>query len=85
MKLGQVPKPDKRNTETLKKFDDEVMSANCDVIIFFRFMANLQPPGSRTPDTWSINLTYSLTITIYLTKTEGRTKKISNTALVLLL
>ena len=32
MKLGQVTKDDKRNTT---KFDDEVMSANCDVIVFF--------------------------------------------------
>ena len=38
MKLGQVTKFDKRNTATSKKFDDDVMSANCNVIVFFRFM-----------------------------------------------
>ena len=35
MKLGLVTKLDKRNTATSKKFDDEVMSENCDVIVFF--------------------------------------------------
>ena len=35
MKLGSVIKLDKKNTETSKKFDDDVMSANCDVIVIF--------------------------------------------------
>ena len=35
MKLGPVTKIDKRNKTTLKKFDDDVMSANCDVIVIF--------------------------------------------------
>ena len=34
MKLGPVTKPDKRNTSTSKKFEDNVMSANCDVMVF---------------------------------------------------
>ena len=34
MKLGPVTKLDKRNTATSKKIDDDVMSANCDVIVF---------------------------------------------------
>ena len=34
MKLGQVTKLDKRN-KTLKIFDNDVMSANCDVIAIF--------------------------------------------------
>ena len=38
-------------------------------------MANLQPSGSRVPNAWSIKLTFSLTVTFYLTKTENRTKK----------
>ena len=37
MKLGPVTKIDKRNKTTLKKFDDDVMSANCDVIVIFPF------------------------------------------------
>ena len=34
MKLGPVTKLDKRNTAT--SLGDDVMSANCDVIVFFR-------------------------------------------------
>ena len=34
MKLGPVTRLDKRNTTKLKKNDDGVMSANCDVIVF---------------------------------------------------
>ena len=38
MKLGPVIKIDKRNKTTSKKFDVDVMLANCDVIaIFFYF------------------------------------------------
>ena len=35
MKLGPVTKIDKKNKTTSKKFDDDVMSTNCDVIAFF--------------------------------------------------
>ena len=35
MKLGPVTKIDKRNKTTSKKFDDEVVSVNCDVIVIF--------------------------------------------------
>ena len=35
MKLGPVTKLDKRNKTTSKKFDDDVMPENCDVIVFF--------------------------------------------------
>ena len=47
MKLGPVPKRDKRNMATSKKFYDDVMSANCDVIVFFpisgQFAATRKP------------------------------------------
>ena len=36
MKLGPVTKLDKRKRATSKKFDDKVMSANCDVIVLFQ-------------------------------------------------
>ena len=36
MKLGPVTKLDKRNKTTSKKFDDDVMSENCDVIVIFQ-------------------------------------------------
>ena len=35
MKLGPVTKLDKRNKKTLEKFEDDVKSANCDVIVIF--------------------------------------------------
>ena len=36
MKLGPVTKLDKKNKATSKKFDVDVMSENCDVIVIFR-------------------------------------------------
>ena len=36
MKLGPVTKLDKRNRTTSKKFDDYVMSENCDIIVIFQ-------------------------------------------------
>ena len=35
MKLEPVTKLDKKNTSTLKKIDYDIMSGNCDIIIFF--------------------------------------------------
>ena len=35
MKLGPVTKLHKGNKPTSKKFDDDVMSENCDVIVIF--------------------------------------------------
>ena len=70
MKLGAVTRLHKRNTSTSKNFDDNVMLVNCDVIVFFRFTANLQPSRNRIPDSWSIKLTYSLIVTFYPTEPE---------------
>ena len=50
MKLGPVTKLDKRNKTTLKKFDDDVISANYKTLSFFRFMVNLGQYGSRIQD-----------------------------------
>ena len=87
MKLGLVTKPNKKNTATSKKKKKAIMMTSCRKIVtsFFLFMANLQPSQSRIPDAWSIKLTFSIIITFYLTITENRTKKVSNTALILLL
>ena len=38
MKLGPVTKLDKRNKTTLKKFYDNVMLEDCDVIVIFRIV-----------------------------------------------
>ena len=35
MKLGPVTKLDKKNKTTSKKFDNDIMSQNCDVIVIF--------------------------------------------------
>ena len=42
MKLGLVTKLDKRNQTTSKKFDDHVMSENCDVIAIFPIYGQLE-------------------------------------------
>ena len=42
---------------------------------FFWFMANLGQSESRIPDAWFVILTFLLTITLYLTKTENITKR----------
>ena len=51
MKLGPVTKIDKGNKKTWKKFDDNVMSQKCDVIviflIFIQFGAMRQPDSGR--------------------------------------
>ena len=41
---------------------------------FFPFMANLEQFGSQIPDTYSVKLTFSLTVTLYRTKSENRFK-----------
>ena len=48
MKLGPITKLHKRNKITSKKFDDDVMSKNCDVIVIFRFYG--QFGAIRKPD-----------------------------------
>ena len=35
MKFKQISKLDKRNKNNVKKIDDDVMSANCEVIVVF--------------------------------------------------
>ena len=51
MKIGPVTKLDKRNTATLKKADDDIMSANYEVIIVFliygKFGAILEPDSGH--------------------------------------
>ena len=51
MKLGQVTKLNKRNKTISKKFDDNVMSENCDVNVIFpiygQFGAIRKPDSGR--------------------------------------
>ena len=75
IKLGPITKLDKGNRSTSKEFDDDVTSANCGVVVFFRFMDNLRPSESLIPDGWCIKLIFSLIVTFYLTEPENSTKK----------
>ena len=52
---------------------------------FFQIKANLEQSGSRIPDAESVKLRFSSKVIFYLTKTENRTKKSFNTALIILL
>ena len=52
MKLGPVTTLDKRNNTTWKNFDDNVMSAICDVIIIFLIYG--QFGAIRKPDSGCI-------------------------------
>ena len=52
MKRGPVTKIDKKNKATSKKFDDDVMSANCNVIVIFRIYG--QFGAIRKPDSGRI-------------------------------
>ena len=51
MKLGPVTQRDKRNKTTLESFDDNVMLANCNFIVFFpissQFGAIRKPDSKR--------------------------------------
>ena len=51
MKLGPVTKLDKKNKTTSKKFDNDVVSASCDVIVIFpvygEFGAIRKPDSGR--------------------------------------
>ena len=71
-KLGPVIKLYKRNTKASNKFDDDFMLRSCDIIVIFQFMASYEQSGSRIPDAWSVLLTFSLTVTFHLTKTENK-------------
>ena len=52
MKLGPVTKIDKRNKTTSKKFDDDVMSENWDVIVIFPILGYFG--AIRKPDSGRI-------------------------------
>ena len=58
-----------------KKIDDDFISANYDVIFFFRFMADLEQSGRRILDAWFVIITFSLITIFCLTKTENITKR----------
>ena len=75
MNLGPVTKLDKRNKTASKKFDDDVMSENCDVIVIFRSFGQFGAVRRPVPETESTKVMFSVKVTFWLTKTENRTKK----------
>ena len=75
MKLGPVTKLEKKNTVISKKSDDSVISEFMTSLSLFGFIANLKQFRSRRPDVLSVSLTFSLTVTFCLTKSEDRTKE----------
>ena len=75
MKLGPVTKLYMRNTKSLKKIGNDVISINCDVIVIFTIYGQLEQSESRIPDAWSVKTINSLIVTFYLTKIENKTKK----------
>ena len=73
IKLGPVTKFNKRKKTTLKKFDVDVASENCDVIVIFHIFG--QFGAARISNTEPVKVMFSVIVTFCLTKTENRTKK----------
>ena len=76
MKHGPGTKLDKKNKTILKKIDDNVMSANCDVIFIFPIYDQFGAIQKLDSGRISVKLTFSLTVTFYLTKTQNKTKNL---------
>ena len=76
MKLGGETKPDKRNKTTSRKFDDGVMSRNCDVIttfpIYGQFGTMRMPDSGRVVYKTYVFINSKPSIS---QKTENKTKK----------
>ena len=77
MKIEPVTKLDKKHKTTSNKFDDDVMSRNCDAIVIFPIYG--QVGAIWKPDSGCIVYKtfffFSLIVTFYLTKSENRTEK----------
>ena len=70
MKLGPLPKLEKRNTMTLKNFDNDVMLGNYDVIFNFEIYGRF-----GAIDAWFMTFSFPLITIFYLTKGENKTTK----------
>ena len=75
MKLGPVAKLDKRNKITSKKSTLTSCQKIMTSLSIFGFLANLEQPDGRIPDTESAKVIFSIIVTFCFTKTENRTKK----------
>ena len=56
MKLRPLTKLDKRNTATCKKLDNDVILANCDIVVIFQINGQFGPIGSRILDASYVNV-----------------------------
>ena len=72
MKLRPLNKINDNSKTASKHFEDDAMQENYDIVVNF---LNLEQLRSRISDAWSIILTFSLTTTFCLRKSEKRTKK----------
>ena len=75
MKLRPLTYLDKNSTATSKKYDDDIMSANCGVVVFFTFLWSICTHWEARFLTHGLKIIFSLIVTFYLTKSENRTKK----------
>ena len=78
MKLGPGTKLEKRNTATSKKLDEDVVSVNFDVLVIFpiygQFGVIVKLDSGRMV---TLILTFLVTETFYLTKTENSKKSLA--------
>ena len=74
LKLGPVTKIDKRNTATLKKIENDVISRNCDFIVVFPICGQFWAIGK--PDSGCIKLIFASIVTFYLKKLKTELKNI---------
>ena len=75
MKFGPVTKRDTRNKITSKKFDDDVVSANCEVSVIFPIYGQFGTIRKLDSGLIICKTYISQIVTFFLTKTEKRTKK----------
>ena len=73
MKFRSVTKLDKKNKTASKKFENDVMSTNCDIIVTIPIYG--QFGAIWKPDSGCIACESYIFINSHLTKTENRTKK----------
>ena len=76
MKLGPVPKLDKRNKTTSKKFDDDVMSENCDVIVIFQIFCQFGAVWRPDSGHESAKVMFLVIVTFCLTKLKTELKNL---------
>ena len=78
-------KLDKRNTATSKKVDNDVMSANCDAIVFFPISGQFAAIRKQDSERMLYKSYIFRNSNLSSYKTWKQNQKISNTALILIL